>query len=559
MAGMETIHRIVEKFEVQDAAKTETIFDRIARTLEGKLGKGAGNAVKRVGSVVDDVKKKFGAFGKESSAGAGEAEQAVSKLEGGFGKMGAAAGKLGAVALIVYGAFKAVSFGAKLVWDGLQKIAHVAIESNLEIDAMGDQFTGLITTMTKLSGIKDPVERYKQSSEAASAVLGEFHGIAMKVAEPLSKISALGAKIEPFWTSLGKSQLDVVEATDAAASAAKVLGVDLDTASSSLFRLLRTGKAGKQDPFGMTLAAEAGIKKTDTLAQRADKLFKAMQKIGAPVREIAAGTDDALARWKILTHDILQRLTLPIYEKIGKLVGGIVEWTEKHHKEVDAVIDGFGELVEDSWGIAEGIWNAAAATAEWLNDITGVLDKVKGVAMWVKNTTHFAGNAGKAIKEMRENKAGGKPATRELADSIFEKLFGVPASALLVDKHGVQNRVKNVVGGLRASDKISLKEIDQHALDQAGIEINYADDKSGKSRLGRGSEDIRKLLASIFGNKRPILEMNVNKIEVQMDLRGEDSDAIMTDFVGQLERVGDAAVQSTVAGRAMAFGPGGVW
>lgn len=180
MSGIETVHKIVEKFEVQDAEKTERVFDKIARSLEGKLGKGAGNAVRKVGDVVDKVGDKFGIFGKQAAGGAGAAGEGLGGMEAALGGVSKGAMALGVAGVVAYGAFKVITAGARMAWGALKGITDLALEKNLPFDAMGDKLTGQITTLTAFSKIEDPIKRYNKSQEAANALLGEFHGVAMK-------------------------------------------------------------------------------------------------------------------------------------------------------------------------------------------------------------------------------------------------------------------------------------------------------------------------------------------------------------------------------------------
>lgn len=577
MAGLETVHKIVEKIEVQGAEGAERSFGRFADRIQRSFGRTANNVSERASGVADRISSAFdlGSSGEAATDAAGGLTDALEGLgiggAGAAGAMGelaamgegllAVAGPLTVVVGGLYAAYKALAFAAELAAKGLAHAYEAMWRTNEVYDDAEDKLTGLNASLTNLSKVADPIDRFSLAQKTATGLLSEFQATAMKTAMPLAEIAELGASLEPIWTAMGKSQWEVARATDALASAAKTLGVSTQEAKSSLYALLQTGRAGRQDPFGLALAAESGIKKIDKLEVRGEKLLRALEKIGAPVDQIASGTDEAIARWSIFTDDVLRRATKPAYEKIGEVVQKIVDWTERHSEQIDKIVGQIGTMTESFFAFLEGVWEAVVVTGTWFDDLFGISDVFEGWWKSLNKTVEWLGEVGKALKSLssQDKEEAGK-AWRGAINATSKRFLGVSLDELeetLRYKPGFDFQKPNPLSPLR--ERTALEQLADKAApwsmvpspeDQAGEE---------RGRLFKSREDVKAWLQSIMSGKRSLFEMNIGEVNIQQDFRDQDPDRVMVEFRRDLEGLGERALQSTVGGAATVFGPGGTF
>ena len=465
-----------------------------------------------------------------------------------------------------------------LVVDKTQELIARSFRVNEVYDDIEDRLTGLIMTTAKFAQSEDPIARFEKSSQASALMLERFTKTAIKTAIPVEQIAELSARIEPIWAATGASMEQIVKATDAAASVAGVFGISTEKVLSSAQKILLTGKAGRNDEIGRLLISKAHLKSTDSLLVRTQKLGKAMEEIGAPVDKLAKGTKEATQRWQTLTDSVLRRATKPIYDKIGEVIQRIVDWTVKHEDAINRVVFFTHDLFDAVSGVASGFLKGAEAIGSWWinldvvqNSLGAIVDLGKGFFRVIELVGHAWKVVGEGIDVLADPSRGlGKLNT--LVDGLYVKLLKVvQAFADLMGKVAKIVLPETVIDMLPAPMKNFAKDVqdtykyfDQYVADRekkvANQEAKLGMEPTtdlGKD-LARRREGTNDLLKKLFGEKRPLIAQNIDKIEIRQDFRDQDPDRIMVEFTKELERLGETAYQSTVGGAATAFGPGSV-
>jgi hypothetical protein len=70
------------------------------------------------------------------------------------------------------------------------------------------------------------------------------------------------------------------------------------------------------------------------------------------------------------------------------------------------------------------------------------------------------------------------------------------------------------------------------------------------------SKEERDSLFKRFGGQKLKIEQNIAKVEIHQDFKDQDPDRVMVEFISDMERLGETALQSTAGGEADVFGPG---
>lgn len=571
MAGPETIHRIVEKIEVTGKQEAKNAFAQLGG-VAGWAARALGLAKDSNEGVTETAGKMAGALGAaEQAAGdlAHKAPEAGKKTKQGFDLAGLAASGL---ARVVAGAGAAIGVMAWKSW-----------RANAAFDDMNDQLTGLLIGTAQWSKADNPIDRYEKSAKAANAMLNQLEKTSFKVAKPLSEISALASKIEPPLFAAGQTAWDVAKATDAVASAAGVLAMSNDQAAASFIRMVITGRKTK-DPFGLVVGAEAGIKKTDSLAVRVEKLTKAAAKVGQPVGKLAEGTAEAFARAEMLGEKLFRTLGAGIYEKVGKGVAWVVDLFGDGDSAIEEVVFRLGQAydaataigdvmsvpVKAGWELAHSFVNAEGAIGGARDTLVWVGGRIYDL---VVKPMEILGLAAKtvvqAVKDWNSGD-GGFTRTKTLVDSIvlkmrefwapvfegFTKLASLALPPWLTDKVPILKDLRDwAENGSRKFTQTTKDMAANIAMRQDLLGMDPTTELGQRRKLGTSKEDVERTLKSIFGEKRPLI--NVENVNIKQDFRDQDPDRVIAEFVQGLERLGENAIQSQIGGRATALAPGG--
>lgn len=564
MGGMDTVFRILEKIEVGGVDAAVYGFTKMSNAARKTAG-----AMKWVGGVSKSAFSSLSAGIKSGAKGFGESIANTFKAI----KLPDIGGDIFKGNLAANLATKAIDMSVQAV---KAAIAHVW-ELNEQYDDMQDKITGIVVTSVKW-GKEDPAQRMAKSLQVANALMVEFKDTAIKTATPLEEVAEIGNSVNQLWSAAGRSQLDVAKATDALASSSKVLGLSSSEAMSSLDHLIKTGKARRgQDPFGIAIGAEAGIKKTDSLETRIAKVQKAMSKVGAPVADLVSGTEEAMQRWKTLSNDVLQQVTKPIFDKIGGIVQGIVDWTLDHRRAIDEVVVASTALFESVWAIGKGVWDTTIGIMAWFGKLTivqGGIDLIVAAFDGVVAVVDMVGSAWAVVSEAFEVAADPSRGLGKM-NVLFEgfevkilrvlkainEIIGKMAKMILPDwiveklPDSVQGFIKDVTSVYAGFDNYVDAKEKKVAADEKRLGMAPSTSIGRReASLGMSDKDRDKLLGSTFGQKRPIL--NIEKVEIHQDFRDQDPDNVLIEFTRGLERLGERALQSTVGGAATVYGPG---
>jgi hypothetical protein len=571
MAGLETTHRIVEKIEVTGKNEAKNAF--------AQLGGVAGWAAKALGLAKvgqDDTSESSHKMADGLNA-AGQAMADLAHKTPAAGKKVAGGLNLGKLAA---GAFAgAVTTAAAAV----TALAWKSWHANAAFDDMNDHLTGLYIGTAKWAKSEDPIARYERSAAGAEATLTKFEATAFKTAQTVESIANLGGALEPTIFAAGKSAWDLTKAVDAAASAAGVLQISNEQAAASFNRMILTGKKTK-DPFGMVVGTEAALKKTDSLETRINKLTAAAAKVGAPISKLSQGTSESFTRAEMLITSIARKLGAGPIEKLGKAVGWVVDQFGDGEEAVAAIsakLDGvwdaatvvsrvFETPVKLAWEFGKALFTGSG----YFRTIGGLIQDVGHFLLnLVVKPMEIIGLGAKvvvqAVKDWNSPE-GGFRKTKTLVDSIvlkmrefwepvfdgFSKMAGLALPAWLTDKVPVLGQLKDWAQNGAEKFKKTNRDIERDIEMRQDLFGMDPTTESGKRRkMGKSKGEVETVLKKLFGEKRPLI--NVENVNIKQDFRDQDPDRVLAEFVDGLERLGENSIQSQIAGRLTALGPGG--
>lgn len=431
-------------------------------------------------------------------------------------------------------------------------------ELNEAFEHASHQLVGLTLGMTKLGS--QGVTGIEQAEGVTEALMERFKqtGIAAAIA-PAEARRAFERNL-PFMAAMGKSFDKIADASDAAAKAAKVYGRDTESAMDVIVDLERRGRARAKDPFGLALAMTAHIKKTDTTAQRVEKVNAALKKMAMPIKAVTKGTDAAIERWRILTDDVIRRSTMPLYEKLGSIVSRMVDGWMENKGAIDNVIDGITIGVDAVSDLAEEVWSAV----KFFYEFGGIADVVAGVVAtvstlfksWV-SIFDIVTQSFRVIKESIKfiaDPSRGMGKLDALFDGLIVKLLRfVKIFADWLAKIPGAKELGFTDNARIMSNYVNMRE---RELAKREKEVGLPEEmRTGMRERGMKKKDLENILKTTFGTKRPLLQMDVDKIEIHNDYRDLDEDRVMIETVQAFERLGHTAVQSAISGRATTYGP----
>lgn len=573
MAGLETVHRIVEKIEVAGTEQASTAFD--------KLGGLAGLAAKALGLTSN--------VSKDAAKGVTEAAKAATNELKGAGEKGSDAsekGKKGWSGLggTIFKSVLAANLAAKafsFVVGKAQELIARGLQVNKVYSDMEDSFAGLTYATADFGKISDPMEQFEVASKAAVAETALMEKAALRVAVPLGEMASLGKQLQPLVMATGGSMLDVAKTTEATAAASKVLGVSSENVLGSMRRILATGKAQKTDTIGQLIASKAGVKATDDQLTRVKKLQGALQSIGAPIKQITKGTGDALQRWETLSDGILRRVTKPIYDKIGEVVSNIVGWTEEHEGAINKVTEGLHVAFEAVWGIGKGIWDIGVAIVDWVSKLEFVKEIGSHIAnVWsmtlkvvdlighgFKIISALLVDSGQSMDEMNTLFDSAELKVRKIWsgfldswESVWNVLKQNPLLKMLIqgiEKLPWAKDLQKMGSQARADFEKQSQILEKSVADrEKRLGMAPTTDIGRREAIGMSEAEAAKIAANVMGKNRPLFQQNIAHLEIKQDFRDQDPDRVMIEFTRSLERLGENALQSAVGGAATAFGPG---
>lgn len=440
---------------------------------------------------------------------------------------------------------------------------------NEAFEAARGRVQGMALGLMDFGKVSD-TEKLRKSIVLANVLMAEFKDIAMDAATPVPEIEAAYTRLNSILAGTGRNQAEIVRETRLAASAAKVYGEKAEQAAGIVAKAIFEGNIEGETAFARALKAQANINSKMSREERFKKVNKVLEQMAGAVGVVTANTAGAMARWDILTTDILQRVTLPIYEKIGGVIGSIVSAMETNEAIVDATVTEVQEWWHAIGDVTKGVWNVVAGAFEvwvqigrWKEKGSLVLDVLK----FVRQTVGLIGGGLElAVEWVRSlvdpDRGVGKLAT--LSESIKVKWFEIADTILgVVDslaKLVIPEKMRNLpgirdffksLGETRFSLQIErdmmakrLRQMEKSMGLDATTESTRAL-KAAEDGIGLDKKARDELLRNTKGLK---IEQNIDTIEIYQDFRDQDPDHVIVEFVTDLERIGENALQSTVAG-----------
>jgi len=542
VAGLETVHEIVEKFVVKGTDVAVKGFEKVSYAVirtqlaYGKLNKTIKDVL--MSPIPNSWKKK------------------AEELKSEFHEIGTTATKFLAQKLDLPAS--------------LDQVLERAWAVNEAYEDMHDRLTGLslvATNVTEQLGGRGWSDIQK-AEEASTALLDKFHDAAMRSALPVREIEATFSGLLPVLQGTNKSLADAEKFTSDIAAASKVLGTSSQDVLGKIERIALTGKAGRKDALGQMIVSKAGLTGKESYTQRIDKLQGAVHKLAGPVDEITEGTGEWIQRFKTLTDDILLRVTQPVFESIGHVVKRITQYIDGNQDAINGVVDMLHEAWEIATEFADQIWNAVKFVVKF-GGIGDFISRVWNdwIAKWtaIVRFVDVAVSAFKVIGTLVDYFAGDKGfgAVEVLLDSMQLKMLKF-VNALFnmfrrMAEHipllGKQINQYLTDPAQDFMNQISEKELEERVRKGAAREGLSADDLLGKRDVGLSKAEQEQVLTRTkITGKQPLI--NIQRVDIHQDFRDQEPDAVMYEMTKGFERLSEAAVQSLVGNNATAFGPG---
>lgn len=573
MADIETTHKISEQFEVQGAEEAASKFERLA-DMADKVAHSFG-VTTNLSNKAKTGLAGVGDAGKKAGASAAEGAKEVGSLGS------AASGQIAGAIVKANLATTAITKGFELAGQAVEFLKRKFIEVNDAQDDLADSLSGSIYALGTFGDATTPVERYGRAAQAARASLDDLYETAMATALPLNEIADAANRSEVLFMSAGKSQKDVLDFTREAAKAAKVYNIEIGGIADAARKLAVTGRSSKTDPFGIALGAEAGVKKTDALEVRLEKIQKALTRIGAPISEVNRGWGEASQKIETITNDLIRRGTEPAFRKLEDLANGVADTLEKWKPGIDKALSKAGDIFEVLWGVGERVVDIVVAVDRWTNTSAALGVIVGGVGDVFSFLEGVVGGITKGFDWLVEgvqalvDPGRGMTKLNALADGfrlkILQAVEAVVDLAFKLADLAVPDFIAKGVPGMgdlskwadstRADFKRNVALYDQIVAKseaKAGIDPSSRSGREAAAKaqgVGLTKAERDRMLGGLLGTKRPLI--NVESITIKQDFSDSDPDRILVEFTDELENMGKRVLASAVGGRATELAPGG--
>lgn len=575
MAGMQTVHQIYEKIEVQGVGKAKQDFK--------SLGGAADDAAKSLGMTQKSGQQLEFGFAKVEKAAAkmGKATKEAGKKSKLMGELaGSSIGKMVTSFTLAGIAVTALTKGFGFLWGKMRDAWQMGLLVNREFEAQQSRVQGLLLGLLDWQkiGSKNPVA---DSLKTTNSLIREFRDIGFDAATPVPRIEAAYARLNSILAGTGRTQKDIVDFTRMSASAAKIYGENAEMAGGIVAKAIFQGVVEGESAFAQAFKSQAQITSKMPIEKRIEKIKGVLSSMGAPLATVTKDTASWQTRLGIITEDILQRMTYPIWQKIGDVTESVVGYLKDNEQTLYAIADEAGEWFQMGWQVATATWETVkgmgqilwalgkgeSKTSYWLGRLKMVRQFVDIIAFgWralvesIKVATGESQGMGKLLAISKAIELKWKEISLQIVkvvkafakmavpDFIAERVPAVKGFFNTMDKvaEDINGEIKVTAKSLRALEKAAgmgpLTETTRNMVrEQGGL------DMSKKER-----DD---LFSKLFGRKLKI-EQNIDKVEINQDLRGEDPDRILIEIIRNLESLGERALQSTAGGELTALEAG---
>lgn len=575
MAGLETQHKIIEAFEVKGAVDAEGAFDKIAKSADG-AAKAFDSGKTKAEKFEDGLSEVEEKWFKAGEAG----EKSGSKWADAWGK--AKEGILGSIGPMVKQLTIANLLSKAIEW-ATQKVKEFVRQGwqiNVAYEAATSRVQGLALGLLDFGKGATTAEKVQKSQKLANVAMAEFKDIGMETATQLPKIEAAYARLTSVLSGTGATQREILEYTRKTAGAAKVYGENAEVAGGIISKAIFEGVVEGESAFAKAFKAQAGVTSKMNLEERMNRVNATLAKMSEAVGVVTDDTAGAQERWKILSNDILQRVTYPIYQKIGESTKAMVKWLQANEDTINEIVHEIQEWLYTAFEVKDAIFEVVGGVVVLWWKVNRVGDTLRatwerfklirqaislivtGVRLLVEQVAVLA-DPNRGMGKLSALSEAIRVKWREIALQIV-KVFR--SLAKLAIPEFVRKRVPGLGKFFTGLDE-TVQEMESYNK-QAAKRLRAMEKKLGLSPLtettrtiadveqGRGLDKAARD-AFLKGLKGLKFNQNIGQVNIRQDFRDQDPDRVLVEFVTDLERLGETALQSTVGGGATVFEGGG--
>lgn len=440
---------------------------------------------------------------------------------------------------------------------------------------------------------KDGTDKVVASQRLANVLMDEFRDASIDMGIPIAELEGAFARLDVVVSGLGKSQADVLKYTRLTAAAAKIYGSNIDDAGTVVSKAIVEGIVEGESQFARAFQTQLGALPGQgfqklPVEERATRIMKLLETMGASVGLVSTDTASVMTRWKTFADDILGRLTYPIFQKIGGAMQSLLDYALENRSTIESIVDRAAHWANLVWDLVATfakvgwwsikIWNFVTRTTEkfgLLAQFASLFLEATGLIGdgWrlIEATVDYISNPDQGLGKLATLSDAVNLRLRQMFRILMDigkwalKALGGDKIAAMAEKLPVVGKqFKDYMGQMRAADQYFTNrlEADEAKLDERRIKYGLdptteAGERARAKRLGKGmsKEEREKLLKSLFGTKRPLV--NVQNMNIQQDFRDIDPDNVAIDFVRTFENLAQEAISSNVGGGDTVFGAGG--
>lgn len=576
MAGLETQHKIVETIEVKGIDKALGNLDNFGKSIELNFGK----ALDKVPGKLTKIAKQFAFFGADLINIPKAAGKAWEGLKGKFPKVSEFGSK-------IKDAFNFLA-PMKLVNDAIEKGIQLVKDFigrwkqlNMEFESAQGRVQGLLLGLIdwKKSGVP-AVKEIETSLKATNILVERFTKIGIETATGPAQIEAAYARLNSVLSGTGRNQQEILKFTRLSAAAAKIYGDNAEVAGGIVSKAIFEGVVEGESAFAKALKAQAQVTSKMKLEERIKRVTKVLDKMSGPLSVVTTDTESMMTRLRIISEDILQRVTYPIWQKIGQITGNIVAWFKENERTMNALVTEGQEWVDTLFEVAGVVWDVVKGFGLFLVKGTKFVELLK---LGWHSISFIRKVVGAAALGFRSIVAGihaavdpktGMGAFLTYANAVKIRFYEIGQQLVRMVRAFARVALPDIwVENSETLTKFfkSLKDVEGTLggdIKRLGKEQRIREKKHGmgtttaitreleRAELGIGlSESFGDaLLKSLKGAK---IQQKIGPVNIRQDFKDQDPDRVLVEFVTDLERLGEAAIQSTAGGFGTVFEGGG--
>lgn len=583
----EIVQRVVEKIEIEGDKEMVAGLDRVAGSAQ-RSDKAFDDFLMTIAELNDRMSAATKALekgGEKTDVAGQKIEQGGEKgskgMKGLFGTMF----KANLAALLV-------EKGLGLVLGKLTALGYLGWNSAKAIDQMTGDVQGLSLALFDL-GEGSPMEHFEKSGKIAEAVMRKMERIAFRASTNVREISHGFSEASGHLAPLGFSMDRILGLVEKNAAAAKVLGDNGEMSIMAITNAISSGTLAGKKGLPAALKGMVGDLSKMKPEERIKKIESALEKIGAPLDKVSQGPEEGFERMGIVASRVLGRIVLPLYDRVGNALGRIANWLDAQDEAWEKLAADAEDAVYSVFRLGEGVWNGVVAFGSILDKAMGLstaLSAAYDTGMALFSAVELIGIGWDAAAESYEvfsDPDRGLGRLAALSEAISIKWYEIADTMMLIGQKIARFAVPDIITkSIEAAEKLAklagIESVESGAKKAGSFwRADFVDDlrRDLRGKIAKKSErlavmektqeidpltnetrrlrraalaDAKGLLAGLKGAKVKV-EQNIGKIEITQDFRNQDPDRVLVEFVHGLERLGEAAIQSTVGGQATVY------